>query len=116
MTKTQVFDRDGKPINDNTLPDGGRLRTYMTLMDAAQIDIAAITRSALADADRDLADIMDIMDITTLADRQPTAMVTRNRPGTIALRNLRRGSPPFRRGSPLLLRVHHLWGYAFRLA
>jgi hypothetical protein len=49
MTKTQMFDKDGKPIHGDILPDGGRLRTHMLMMDSAQPDIAAITRAAIAD-------------------------------------------------------------------
>lgn len=85
MIKTEMFDKDGNPINAKIMPDGGRLRTHMTLMDAAHPDIAAITRAAMTDADRDLADIRDIMDITRLADRQPTVTVARHRPGSAVL-------------------------------
>ena len=51
MTKTiEMLDRDGKPIEGNILPDGGRLRTHMLMMDGAQPDFAAITRAAIADS------------------------------------------------------------------
>jgi hypothetical protein len=66
MTKTiEMFDKDGNPINAKVMPDGGRLRTHMTLMDGARPDIASITRAAMADS-------------------QPS-QAAMNRPGTLAL-------------------------------
>ena len=52
MTKLQMLDKDGNPINDKIMPDGGKLRTHMTMMDSAPPDIAAITRAAIADTER----------------------------------------------------------------
>lgn len=52
MIKAEMFDKDGRRINAQVMPDGGKLRTHMTIMDAAGPDIAAITRAAVADAER----------------------------------------------------------------
>ncbi|QWG13644.1 hypothetical protein KMZ29_02590 [Bradyrhizobium sediminis] len=66
----ELYDEKGHKLASGTIvPDGGKIKVPVQLMDA----------------DRDLADIRDIVDIARLAASQPTVTVTRNRPGSVAL-------------------------------
>jgi hypothetical protein len=46
--KAEMYDRNGNLIDNQIVPDGGRLRVPQMMMDAATIDIAEITRRAMA--------------------------------------------------------------------
>jgi hypothetical protein len=48
--KAEMYDAAGNLITADVMPDGGSLKVKMTLMDGA-LDIAALTRAAMADAD-----------------------------------------------------------------
>lgn len=69
--KSEVFDKDGNPITDRVVPNGGYVRVAATLMDAAPPQLEAMNRPgfvqlsdeqvesrerALADRDRRLSE------------------------------------------------------------
>jgi hypothetical protein len=54
MRKAEMYDKDGNLIDNQIVPDGGRLRVPQMMMDAATIDIAEITRRAMADQQQPL--------------------------------------------------------------
>ncbi|MCK1403594.1 hypothetical protein IVB45_01475 [Bradyrhizobium sp. 4] len=61
----EAFDRDGKPITNGNLPDGGRIRVTAMLMDAAPSPLQAMHRPGFVQLSDEHAEARE----TALADR-----------------------------------------------
>lgn len=49
----ELYDEKGRKLASGTIvPDGGRIKVPLVMIDAAPPDIAAVTRAAMVDADR----------------------------------------------------------------
>jgi hypothetical protein len=89
MTKHETFDKDGKPINDTIIPDGGIVRVPVTLMDAstmrklaASANLTDSQKGAFADALNAGQSVADALQLAKGIQTLPPVM---HAPGQVVL-------------------------------